>query len=347
MALLFMDGFGHYGTSHLTQKWTIADTSGVNTQVTSGIGNGGGNGFSMSVALIEGNNNLSRAIPARESLIAGFAVRFHGAIAGTTPLFPFARFRSSSVTQLSLRANTDRTISVMRGNSSGTVLGTSEYVFDTEYHYVEFKATFHGSTGSYTLRVDGQTIQSGSNVNTQNVSGVTTADEFIFSNLKAGSGYYVDDVYICDTLGATNNDFLGEVKVRVVRPTADGHYTQWAPSSGSDRFSLVNGINPDGDATYVSAETPGNKVSFQMDSLPPETGTILGVQALGSVRKIEAGPRTTRPFVRVGGSDHNGSAQPVGLDYFYRRQVWDRHPGSNSPWTRESLASAEFGWEVL
>lgn len=56
-----------------------------------------------------------------------------------------------------------------------------------------------------------------------------------------GSGVTFDDVYICNDEGNTCNDFLGNVKVRRVRPTAEGAVNQGIPNTGIGyRFMAVD-----------------------------------------------------------------------------------------------------------
>ena len=58
-----------------------------------------------------------------------------------------------------------------------------------------------------------------------------------FSNHHISSGnrhtLRLDDVYVCDTSGGRNDDFLGDVKVVTLRPNADTAQADFTPSAGS------------------------------------------------------------------------------------------------------------------
>jgi hypothetical protein len=43
-----------------------------------------------------------------------------------------------------------------------------------------------------------------------------------------GSDNAIDDLYVCDSTGSTNNTFLGDVRVDTVRPIGAGNYSEFS-----------------------------------------------------------------------------------------------------------------------
>ena len=93
-----------------------------------------------------------------------------------------------------------------------------------QWHYFEVKVVCHDTAGYYQVRIDGVTVLSGTNVDTR--AGADTR----FVRFRMDEYYqYMDDIYICDTDGTANNDFLGQILVEAIFPNADGDNSDWTP----------------------------------------------------------------------------------------------------------------------
>ncbi len=138
------------------------------------------------------------------------------------------------------------------GKTGGTA-GATAPLADNQWHYVELKGVIDAVSGSWELRIDGAHSDSGSGVDTGSAS-----DEIEFV-LKT-TNQYLDDIYIYDGEGTTNNDFLGTVFVEGLLPTADGNSSDWTPSSGTDNYALIDENPSDLDGTdSVSTTTADAK----------------------------------------------------------------------------------------
>lgn len=211
-----------------------------------------------------------------------------------------------------------------------------------------------------------------------------------YTTLRHGGGladgaatWYVDDVYLLDGVPADtgvqgpdgllyNNDFLGDVHVEALYPTAAGRTqttdnTPWTPSAGAN-WQNVDDHPPDEDVTYNSAEAAGQRDTYQYILIRPlPCGTIsrplYGLIWLGRLRAEAAeSEATVLPVVRriVGGTFatdvvETGDAQLISADsYQYYPHAFDRNPTlSDAPWTwAVFLASGanavptEFGVQV-
>jgi len=140
-------------------------------------------------------------------------------------------------------------------------------------------------------------------------------------------------------------------RVAVLFPEADGIYTGWSPSTGSDKFSLVNETDQDEDATYVfgTSDDIDNSVSFDMDDLPT-TSVIYGVDMMAIAKKTADGDSAGVVYssVMTYGADTAPEtfARPwVSLLTSYRsvRECFPISLKTGFAWTRAELNASEMG----
>jgi len=155
----------------------------------------------------------------------------------------------------------------LQANRSGTVLGTStNTISPNTWYYVELGVTI-GSSGSYQIRVNGATWVSGSG-NTQQSSNASANTVGLGSSFSPSSGgnLYYGDFYAADGTGSINNGFLGDCRVEVIFPNANGDVNQWTPNTGTN-WGAVSQTNADGDSTFVSDATVGDRDYYKFGAL--------------------------------------------------------------------------------
>ena len=88
---------------------------------------------------------------------------------------------------------------------------------------------------------------------------------------------YFDGWYICDGVGSTNNNFLGECRVETLTPNSDAS-GNWTANSGSDLYAMVDGGVID-EVDYIHETVSGNQMLFGSNCLSANAsaGTIQGV----------------------------------------------------------------------
>lgn len=128
--------------------------------------------------------------------------------------------------------------------------------------HLELKATIADSGGVVQVRLDGAQVLSFSgdtrNAGTAEIATVRFSNHFVASGTR--HLLRLDDVYLCDTAGGRNNDFLGDVRVVTLRPNADTVQADFTPSAGSSHYSLVaEAPDDDGDGTDVESGTVSHK----------------------------------------------------------------------------------------
>jgi hypothetical protein len=192
---------------------------------------------------------ITRNVPTIVTPLIGFAVKVVSVSNQCGLLLP--RFNTNT-NRAQLVLNTDRTLSVRRGNS--TVLATTFEVLDLdEWYYIEFRTKITQTAGSYELRIDGVTAASDPNVSMDNTG--TAGTNNISFGAANGSEVHIDDVYILDCDEPGRNDFLGPCVVEHHRPVANSSVT-WTPSAGAN-WAAIDEAPPDGDSSYVETSTAG------------------------------------------------------------------------------------------
>lgn len=237
MALLFTDGFDHYGADDFTKKWGASGTATNSiTNVNARRLSGNNSAFATSTGA---NGFLSKTFGnAGVTLIIGFAFKIDSSPITARRLFSV--LDSASVAHLTARINTDRTISILRGIVSGTLLSTTVDVIPLgTYTYIEFKCTINDTTGSYELRFNEVNVLSQSGIDTRNASLLNASGLIIGSDSGGGYTAYFDDLYVCDDTGSLNNNFLGDIKISTVFAETDGTTNNFIPILSDDNFRGV------------------------------------------------------------------------------------------------------------
>jgi hypothetical protein len=230
-----------------------------------------------------------------------------------------------------------------RGNQS-TVLGTStnSIALGTN-NYIELKVTFHGSAGSYELRVNGINWLSGTGLNT-----IATGNAFancLQFETHFSNSYGVDDLYLMNDTGTVNNDFAGDVRVQCIYPNGAGNYTGFTANTGTN-WQAVDETAHDGDTTYVFSDVAGTRDSYNFQDLAGSATRVCGVQRMASARKDDAGSRLVKTFYRSGGVDYDSASTSLGTTYNYSIDILETNPATSSEWTVTDINNAEFGIKV-
>lgn len=335
MSLIFYDGFETYATADIAKEWT-SQVGSVAINATAGRRGGGG---LLAPSASSNAAVITKTLPASvASLVVGFSFRPSLLVAVNVTIL---RLLDAGTLQLEIRLNADGTLSVTR---SGTVLGTSSVSLSSNvHHYLELKTTIHDTLGAYELRLDGVNILSAANVDTKNTANAS------INQVSVGAGsvlltivtWTFDDLYILDTSGAANNDFLGDIRIDAIYPTADGNYKQWTPSAGVDHFALVDEATPN-ITDYVSDGTAGNKDSFVMSNPPAlASQTIYGVKVKVAVAKDDAGARSLKIGVRSAGVDSVSAAKTLSASYIYYSNIHEVDPATGLAWSPAAVDALE------
>jgi hypothetical protein len=278
------------------------------------------------------------------TIYLGWAMKPTG---GTTAVAVFYFYGSSGVAG-SIRWGTVSSGELSFHNYQGTVLGTTSGAGlapgGNVWKYVEAKIVVGtGTSGSVQIKVDGVTKLTLTGVNTSNTGGDTVYNWF---NTDATSQYRIDDMYLCDSSGSVNNNFLGPQTVIGLLPAGDTASADWTPLSGTDHYQQVNEAAADGDAGYVEDGTSGHMDLFRYHQLSA-LDAIAGIQINTICRQTDATPLALKTPVKSGGITSEEASQSIGgTSYGCRTRVLEIDPGTSAAWTQAGLNAAEIGVKV-
>lgn len=350
MALIFIDGFDHYDDDEDAAGKYDSVSSTVTTDTTearTGIG-----AFKLSAS----GSQFTADVPDQTTYIIGYGFKLESTpqTLGVRDLLQFSEDNVPLGMHLALEMTGDRRFRVSNKSvGSEVVLGTTAEQFELwdGWHYIEFKVVVDSTSGSFELRFDEEIILSVSGVDTRNNNSGGHAPLGVIKKIRwreiegAVDKTFFEDLYICDTTGTKNNDFLGDCQVTTIFPKADGALEDFTLSTGSDSFALVDDNPPDDDSTHVESNTIGHKDSFDMDDVASIT-TILGVQ-LTEYARFLTGSASIKHLARVGGTNYLGSIKVLAGTYDFHMHIYEDDPDISSEWTISGLNAAEFGMEVV
>jgi hypothetical protein len=148
-----------------------------------------------------------------------------------------------------------------------------------------------------------------------------------------GSGnhdLYVDDVYVCDTSGAQNNDFLGDVRVETLRPDADTAQADWTPSTGTDHYAVVDDAPGYDGADYVESDTAGHVDLWEYGDLGSTPQSIHAVQLVTAMQKTDAGTREARALLKSGTTTANGATRQLSTTWEQFEDLHETDPDTGA-----------------
>lgn len=331
MTIIFIDSFDHYVTADLTKKWTTLVTTGT---IDASTGRRSTSCFRTS------GHGVRKSLGANyTTILAGAAVQ----VTSTATAHRLFQFGDAGSFQCGVYLNSGGTLSIDRNTN---ILGTSSNSITAgSYYFIELKCTINDTTGSAVLRVNGTVW-----LTVTNVDNKTTANAYVNELTLWGDALDVvryDDLYVANTSGsAPTNDFLGDCRVDMVLPNADGTYTQFTPSTGSDHYAVVDDASPN-TTDYNSGAAAGDKDSYNMTNLSTMTGTIYAVQAGGAVAKDDAGARSIKVGVRSSSTDSVDAGTALSTSQLYYSKIHETDPATAAAWTESGVNAAQTLFEVV
>lgn len=339
MAILFTESFETDPTwASVVAKWSAGTTGGATPAFSTNYGRR--DTYGMFMTDVGSNSSRLYSQVGKEVNTAIFGIAWKSG-ASSSSSSAGAHLSYQYAAQLGFRINTSRQIAITRGGESGTTIATStEQIPNGKWCYIELKATIHSITGSYELRLNGTTILSATDVNTQ-ATGTALLDGMCILNRY--NTIYVDDIYLLDTTGAVCNDFLGDVRVDSLVPDGAGANTSWSPSTGAN-WECVNDAPPNGDTDYVYTSISGVYDIYSFQDLTTISGEVFGIMAYVYGRKVDAGTKYLRIASRPASTNYDGDRLFTLSDsYAYYLEALTENPETAAQWTISEVNSAEFG----
>lgn len=346
MALLWCDGFDHYGVvGNLTEGAWAELTSFTLTTLNPRTG---------THTIRRGDvtqPRLRRVLGGAKTAVGIGGVFYLAGLPTSNDRFHFFHFQdAANANQVTVTCQSTGVVSVYRGvpdTGSGTLLAqsASPVITAEAFQHVEAFVEFDNSAGSVEVRVNGVTACSAAGVDTVNTSNVECSQVYIASRTAgtgtAGTGAVdVDDVFCYDDTGSFNNTFLGDRRVITLFPNADTLQADWTPVGESTGYECIDEANPDFDTTYISAAPPGSPgqlSEFGLQDLPAGVSVVSAVEIVNFSRKTEAGPANITAGIVSNSVPAAGTDQPMTEIYTYRSDVFETDPDTAAPFTPEAV----------
>jgi hypothetical protein len=344
MALVFVDGFDHYAA--LAQMWDVYGQGGFTSAPTIGssYGRNGTGGLYLQGSSAYVQKNVANA--------ATYYLLFAMQLQGLPNAGAYTAICSSIDTgtaQVDLRINNSGQLYFTR---NGTTIG-SPYTLTNplSYHHYQVKLTINSTTGLAELKPDGSSSAAISFSGNTQATGSSQINALVLgrysppNNQNFGDMYF-DDVVILDTTGATNSDYLGDVRVRTLFASGDGGTTQWTNNGAATAHGCVAEHPPDDDTTYLSDSNVGD-IDLLTYAAIPTNATIFSGCVLMRVRKDDAAARQVAAVSKSGGTTGVASGILITQTYAYYEQFFDTDPNTSAQWTGSNFNSAQWGVKVI
>lgn len=223
--------------------------------------------------------------------------------------------------------------------SGGSYTTTNAPLLAASWQHIEAKFVIDDVEGAIEIRVNGETIVNLSDIDT----GSTPAAQVYFASKPtnpgaSGNTCNYDDIFVWNDSGTTNNDFLGDRRVRTLLPNADTSINEWVETGAASGYEAIGELSPDDDTSYIEAGTTTPVTSeFELDDLPSGVGAIAAIQTQIRQRKTDAGDGKTQVSLISNGSVTSGSDRPITTEYTYWSDVFELDPDTGSAWNKDSV----------
>jgi hypothetical protein len=338
MALIWCDGFDHYGLDETFMLDGVYASSNAVLQSTESR-----NG-THSIQFSQGRS-LRFVLPGGRSTVGvAYAVYFPSLPSGVLPInFSFRDLDNDE--HFRIVTTTTGAISVV--HSSGQLAISNPVITAAGWHYIEAKGVFDDAAGAVEVRVNGVTVI--------DIAGVDTVDtvnplcaQVAFVDGNFSPEWWMDDLVIWDDQGDNNNDFLGDRAVRMLLPDQDTVQSDWVRNAGDTDFDAIDDLVPDDDTTYIEAES-GDISEFEFEGLPADVTIVSALVVLSRLRKTDAGACNVQQSLLssdVGSPPAPavaaGADRPITEEYTYWFDVIETDPATGAAWAPASVNAARL-----
>lgn len=155
-----------------------------------------------------------------------------------------------------------------------------------------------------------------------------------------------DDLYVLTTTGDVNNDYLGNVRVRMQLPSGPGDVTDLTPTGAATDWEAQ--LNTALATTkYASTATVGNYDLYALQA-NSAARNIFGMQVRGCFLQDDATQLTGVMRLKTGGSEFDATTSFLlssSNDTYYG--IWDQNPLTEDHWTNADLNALQVGPKLL
>ena len=351
MTLLKFDGFEGYGKEDVDSFWDSSSSIGTGATIDQ---SGRRGGYCVNSPNWVNNSAItltwSNPNPYNDQILTiGFAFKHNDTGNPATIAATHEIASNYKPFYLSLDHNNERIYFNRMPGNTGYNMFITEPIERNTWYYFEIQGKIGASDGFVKFRINEQLVYEEYNIDTlpYQGSGNNQFSKVVFDTSIYGRFYY-DDIYILDSLGSKNNDFLGDIRVDSIHPNGAGNYTQLTPSAGNN-YECVDETNMDS-SDYVEGANAGDKDSYTYANVPTDLDDagIFGIQLRNqAIRTAEADNIKLKGFLRTGLTDYEETtAQSLADTIKSKSVIWEDDPSDSNAWTKAKINACEFGVEV-
>ena len=343
MALLWADGFEHYGSgssgaTNLANVYTVE--AGCTPEVTKPRTG------DYSIKFTGHGYGIGRFFPSAKSTVGVGASFWFTSVNRVIGLMTFTD--SNGAYQCTIQNNADGSISVVRGDLNGTELGKSSSGLITAGNWISVNVWFIASStanatdGTVIVRVGGV---NGTTLTCSNVDNLATsvlsvsAVSFLGVGLAENQNCYVDDIFANDATGSYNNTIMDAYRAYPIFPNADTAGNDFVPSSGAG-YDNLNAVPPTDGTYYIQSNAVSDVSDFGLEDPSYALDDIVGIDVYS--RMLTSGSGTIRVSAVDGGSVTAGSSHSLSSSGAYYHDVFERDPNGNAEWTYASVGTSKI-----
>lgn len=357
MAILWMDGFDHYGTGSagvtkmLDGVWAAHINSTIDTSRSrTGI---------ASLKLIAGyqvsGEGSRRAFPGNTKPVVGvgYAMWMDKLIDYNYTQQLFVISNASNNARISISMDTTGRAAVHQGavNTPAVYTAAAPTFIAGAWQFIEARFDV---AGAVELRVNGVTIFSISGLtlaSTGNFAQFTVGPKYVYKDgvsVYTGETFWIDDLFAWDTTGPFNNDFIGDRRVRAYYPDSDTAVSGMTPFGQAYGYQCIDETVPNDETDYLLSATPTGSPptpivsEFGIQPIDIEVAGISAVQTYTRMRKTDAGDCNIQVGMVSGASVANGVDRPITTQWTYWQDVLEFDPATGAPWTKAALDAAKL-----
>jgi hypothetical protein len=369
MALLWCDGFDHYGTD---ESYLLDGVYAQNIHELSSAQAATGTHSLLSSGSTDTNGtDVTRfVIPSAVDKIGAYAKVYFPALPATNTVACIFDFLTSTATlsHVSCIVTSTGALAFHRrenyglNGESGTLIAQSDPVISSSgWNSIEVQVYVHDTLGWVRAAVNGVHVYQATGLDTKADTstvaqiGIGNQNFYGLANVN-GVPFYIDDLFIYDFVGdsAVDTDFvpttdgtgkatnyIGDLQVMYLPPDADTAEADWTPSTGTDGYAMVDEVSPN-DADYVYSTVAGDLSEYELTDLPEDITYIRGLMMLGRMSKADSGSAMIKFGMKSDATSADSAEFPITVEPTYWWEFQNTDPDSSARWTRASLNAAWF-----
>lgn len=332
MAITFFDGFDLYGSaSNISRQGWVNSTASLSLVA----GRFGGQALRISSA---NAGVVVQTMSGDDTFAIGVAIRASSLAAHSANGSDVIQFLNGSTVIASLGFTSGGAVRVGRGDYTTNLIcgSASGVVANDAWNFYEIEYTRSASVGAVNLYQNGTLIASASGANT----GASSIDGI--GILSGVDNKDFDDMYFANA--ATK---VGEIKIEVIRPSADTATKDWTRSTGADNFANVDDTTCDDDTTYNSSLTAGQKDLFDLSSLSGSPSSIKAVKPILIARKDDTDARSIRHNMKNGATTTDGTTRSLSTSYAFYSDIYETNPDDAAAFEPADITAMQLGYELV